>query len=72
MSQLHQRIEIFYDSFFLFLWIDDITKDNPEIVIRRFIRVVFGANLSPFLLKGTISHHINSYKDVDPDFVECR
>ena len=43
-----------------FLWIDDITKDNPEIVIRRFTRVVFGVNSSPFLLNGTISRHVNS------------
>lgn len=57
-------------DFLWFLWIDDITKDNPEIVIRRFTRVVFGVNSSPFLLNGTISHHINSYKDIDPDFVE--
>ena len=57
-------------DFLRFLWIDDITKDNPEIVIRRFTRVVFGVNSSPFLLNGTISHHINSYKDIDPDFVE--
>ncbi len=53
-------------DFLRFLWVDDITKDNPAIVIRRFTRVVFGINL----LNGTIAHHINSYKDMDPDFVE--
>jgi hypothetical protein len=25
-----------------FLWVDDITKDNPKIMIYRFTRVVFG------------------------------
>ena len=57
-------------DFLRFLWIDEITKDNPEIVIRRFIRVVFGVSSSTFLLNETISHHISSYKEVDPDFVE--
>ena len=57
-------------DFLRFLWMDDITKDNLEIAIRRFTRVVFGVSSSPFLLNGTISHHISSYKDVDPDFVE--
>ena len=53
-----------------FLWIDDILTDNPQMVIRRFTRVVFGVNSSPFLLNGTIRHHLNSYLDSDPVFVE--
>ena len=53
-----------------FLWVDDILTDNPQLVIMRFTRVVFGVNSSPFLLNGTIRHHLNSYIDKDPEFVE--
>lgn len=53
-----------------FLWVDDILTDNPQLVIMRFTRVVFGVNSSPFLLNGTIRHHLNSYVDKDPEFVE--
>lgn len=53
-----------------FLWVDDIHKDHPQLVIRRFARIVFGVNSSPFLLNATIRHHMNSYRTVDPSFVE--
>ena len=36
-----------------FLWIDSITKENPEIIMMRFARVLFGVNCSSFLLGGT-------------------
>ena len=32
-----------------FLWVNDILTDNPQLVIMRFTRVVFGVNSSPFL-----------------------
>lgn len=57
-------------DFLRFLWVDDIHNDNPQLVIRRFTRVVFGVNSSPFLLNGTIRHHMNSYRTVDSQFVE--
>ena len=53
-----------------FLWVDDVHKDNPQLVIRRFARVVFGVNSSPFLLNATIRHRMNTYRTVDPSFVE--
>ena len=53
-----------------FLWVDDIHKDHPQLVIRRYARIVFGVNSSPFLLNATIKHHMNSYRTVDPSFVE--
>ena len=46
-----------------FLWVDDI-------VVPRFTRVVFGVSSSPFLLNATIKHHIERYKEADPEFVE--
>jgi hypothetical protein len=45
-----------------FLWVDDITKDDPKIMIYRFTRVVFGATAGPFLLNGTIKHHIENIR----------
>ena len=53
-----------------FLWVDDISKDKPEIITLRFTRVVFGVSSSPFLLNATIAHHIGQYELVDPAFVE--
>lgn len=39
-----------------FLWIDNITKDDPKIIPLRFKRVVFGVSSSSLLLRfGTIS-----------------
>ena len=53
-----------------FLWVDDVQKNSPEIVILRFTRVVFGVSSSPFLLNATLKYHIERYKDEDPEFVE--
>jgi hypothetical protein len=53
-----------------FLWVDDITKDDPKIMIYRFTRVVFGVMDSQFLLNGTIKHHIEKYQEEDPEFVQ--
>jgi hypothetical protein len=53
-----------------FLWVDDISKEKPEIIVLRFTRVVFGVSSSPFLLNATIAHHIGQYETVDPSFVE--
>ena len=52
-----------------FLWIDDISKAQ-EVLTLRFKRVMFGVSSSPFLLNTTIRHHIEQYKDIDPQFVE--
>ena len=53
-----------------FLWVDDIDKFSPEIVVLRFTRVVFGVSSSPFLLNATIKHHVEQYKEADCEFVE--
>ena len=52
-----------------FLWIDSITKENPEIIMMRFARVLFGVNCSPFLLGGTVEHHLKKFEVIDPEFV---
>ena len=52
-----------------FIWVDDITKDNPNLVVFRFLRLTFGLNASPFILNGTIRHHLSKYVQEDPEFV---
>ena len=51
-----------------FLWVD-VSKKNTNIVERRFTRFVFGVNSSPFLLNGTLKHHITQYESSDPEFL---
>ncbi len=53
-----------------FLWTTDVNQDEPPVTTMRFARVVFGVNSSPFLLNATIDHHIRTYKDVGPSFVD--
>jgi hypothetical protein len=53
-----------------FLWVDDIKNPNPKITTLRFTRVVFGVSSSPFLLNATVKHHMEQYRNIDPEFVE--
>lgn len=53
-----------------FLWIDDVTKDDPNVEIYRFCRVIFGMNCSPFLLNATLRHHVTEYYAHDPALAE--
>ena len=53
-----------------FLWIDDVRKDDPNIEIYRFCRVIFGMNCSPFLLNATLLHHVTEYYASDPALAE--
>ena len=57
-------------DFLRFLWVNDIKSDQPEVVVYRFARVVFGVASSPFLLNATLQKHINAYKSTDPKIVE--
>ena len=52
-----------------FLWIDDPDNEHPNIVVKRFNRVVFGVASSPFLLNATIRHHVTKYEAYHPQFV---
>ena len=44
-----------------FLWVKDIQADDPDIVVYRYTRVVFGVSSSPFLLNDTIRHHLEQF-----------
>ena len=54
-------------DFLRFLWFD---LNSEEEIIFRFRRVIIGVTSSPFLLNGTIRHHLNKY--VGTDFRDCR
>lgn len=56
-------------DFLRFLWVKDATADEPEIVIFRFSRVMFGVPSSPFLLDATIQHHVKKYTEAQPGVV---
>ena len=49
-----------------FLWVSDINSDDPEIVRKRFVRVMFGLTPSPFLLSATVTVHMEKFIE------ECR
>ena len=51
------------------LWVEDIEKTPLAPVAMRFTRVVFGVSASPFLLNGTINHHLKKYQNRYPDLV---
>ena len=44
-----------------FVWVDDVTKNDPKLRIYRFKRVVFGVSSSPFLLNATVKFHLESF-----------
>ena len=52
-----------------FLWVDDVCDSNSSVLVYRFCRVVFGLNASPFLLNGSIRHHLATFAEADPEFV---
>ena len=52
-----------------FLWVDDVIKAIPNVVVLRFTQVAFGVSSSPFLLNATVKHYLERYCTEDPSFV---
>ena len=44
---------------------DDVRDSSSSVVVYLFCRVVFGLNASPFLLNGTIRHHLATFAEAD-------
>ena len=53
-----------------FIWVDDISKDPPDLRVYRFTRVVFGVSSSPFLLNATIRFHLEKYLETNEGLVQ--
>ena len=53
-----------------FLWAAKPHVEPPEIITLQFTRVVFGVSSSPFLLNATVNHHLRTYHEADPSFVD--
>ena len=73
IKQAFLNIEISkeHQDFLRFLWFENTSTDeNVRVVVFRFLRVVFGVTSSPFLLNGTIRHHLKYYLNMHRDFVE--
>ena len=52
-----------------FLWLENYRDINSKVIVFRFCRLPFGLNCSPFLLRGTLEHHLKQEELVDPEFV---
>ena len=52
-----------------FLWVENVNDEVIDPVVYRFCRVVFGVNCSPFLLNATLQYHLDSFAELDPEFV---
>ena len=51
-------------DFLMFLQTDDIAKENPKLVVKRFNSLLFGLNCAPFLL-GTNNLHMRKYSSLN-------
>ena len=59
-----------HQDYLRFLWMDDPFDPSSNVVIYRFLRLVFGLTSSPFILNATVRHHLEKFRDSERDFVE--
>ena len=58
-------------NFLRFVWYDDVFSDDPNVIVYRFIRFIFGLISNPFLLNGTLKLHFTKllFKDLYGSFI---
>ena len=64
---LNRAISSEHRNYLRFLWFD---VESGEMIVYKFLRVVYGLTSSPFLLNATIKHHLNKYIESDKIVVE--
>ena len=64
-------VDSHYRDVLRFLWVDDVSKSDPNIRVFRYTRVVFGVSSSPFLLNATIKFHLESFLGSNEAVVRC-
>ena len=67
---LQVAIDLEHCDFLHFLWVSDVNEAHPKIAIKRMARAMFGVTSSPFLLGGTLQHHISKYEEEAPEIVK--
>ena len=53
-------------DFLRFLWVTNTEDEDLDIIFYRFKGVVFGVCSRPFLLNGTLQHHLSEYFAENP------
>lgn len=52
-----------------FLWVTSVDSERLDPIAYRFCHVVFGINCSAFLLNVMLQYHLDSFTELDPEFV---
>ncbi|CAB4038791.1 Hypothetical predicted protein, partial [Paramuricea clavata] len=66
---LNVGIDAQHRDYLRFLWYD-LQAEDEQVVIYRFLRVVFGITSSPFLLNGTKRHHLSNYLEKEREIAQ--
>ena len=53
-----------------FLWYENPKDLNPVVKEYRFTRNIFGSGPSPYILGGTMKHHLAKYQEENPSLVK--
>lgn len=53
-----------------FIWVDDTSKDPPDLIVYRFTCIVFGVSSSPFLLNAMIRFHLEKCLETNGSLVQ--